>query len=39
MEKPVDTLKVKAGAPWRRAAFIFIFVTVLLDMLDMKEGR
>jgi len=33
MEKPVDALKVKAGAPWRRAAFIFIFVTVLLDML------
>jgi len=33
MEKPVDRLKVKPGATWRQAAFIFIFATVLLDML------
>ena len=33
MEKPVDELNAKPGAPWRRAAFVFIFATILLDML------
>ena len=33
MEKPVDELKARPGRTWRQAAFIFIFATVLLDML------
>jgi MFS transporter, DHA1 family, tetracycline resistance protein len=33
MEGPVDELKAKIGVVRREAAFIFIFATVLLDML------
>ena len=33
MEKSVEEPNVKPRAPWRRAAFVFIFATVLLDML------
>ena len=33
MEKSVEELNAKPGATWRRAAFVFIFATILLDML------
>ncbi len=33
MERPTDQPKVKVGAVRREAAFVFIFATVLLDML------
>jgi MFS transporter, DHA1 family, tetracycline resistance protein len=33
MDKSVEESNTKVGTPWRRAAFVFIFVTVLLDML------
>jgi DHA1 family tetracycline resistance protein-like MFS transporter len=33
MDKSVEESNAKAGTPRRRAAFVFIFVTVLLDML------
>ena len=38
MEKPVEELNAKPGAPWRRAAFVFIFATILLDMLAIGIG-